>query len=308
MSMALTHDAFQPRSPTHWAPGALLALAVHALLVIALAFSVNWHSSEPEGVIAELWTSTPQIAAPKPTATVEPTPPPMPLPTPSKPEPEVRTPPPPDRSLADAKIATERAAAASAARADQARADAARLAVIARRDAEREQAKRAADAVAEAKSKAKSQADAHVKATQADAQASKRKTEEDARAADARQAAIRQANLRKMMNAAGTSDDANSTGTAARTSGPSAGYAGRIKARIKPNIVLTSPVAGDPHATVLVRLGPDGTITGRSLEKSSGDAVYDDAVLRAIDRTGQLPRDTDGRVPPTMLIEFNARE
>ncbi|MCZ8074759.1 MAG: protein TolA, partial [Paucibacter sp.] len=32
------------------------------------------------------------------------------------------------------------------------------------------------------------------------------------------------------------------------------------------------------------------------------------AVLRAIDKTETLPRDTDGRVPPVLVISFQPRE
>jgi colicin import membrane protein len=31
-------------------------------------------------------------------------------------------------------------------------------------------------------------------------------------------------------------------------------------------------------------------------------------VLRAIDRTGTLPRDTDGRVPPVLIITFRPND
>ena len=111
-----------------------------------------------------------------------------------------------------------------------------------------------------------------------------------------------------MMAQAGSSDDPNSTGRAARTSGPSASWAGRVKARIKPNIVLTGDVPGNPVASVEVRLAPDGTIVGRKLVKSSGSPLWDDSVLRAIDRTQVLPRDTDGRVPSSFTIDFRPQE
>ena len=73
-------------------------------------------------------------------------------------------------------------------------------------------------------------------------------------------------------------------------------------ARIKPNVVFTDVAPGKPRAEVEVRTLPDGTITGRKITKSSGNAAWDEAVLRAIDRTGSLPRDTDGRVPPALVI------
>ena len=98
------------------------------------------------------------------------------------------------------------------------------------------------------------------------------------------------------------------TTPALRSSGPSAGYAGRIMARIKPNIVLTDPVDGNPLASVEVKLAPDGTIVGKRILKSSGAKVWDDAVLRAIERTEILPRDIDGRVPPLMVIDFRPRD
>ena len=93
-----------------------------------------------------------------------------------------------------------------------------------------------------------------------------------------------------------------------RSSGPSASYAGRIMARIKPNIVLTDTIDGNPMATVEVRLAPDGTIVAKRLIKSSGVKSWDDAVLRAIERTEVLPRDIDGRVPPPFQIDFRPRD
>ena len=56
------------------------------------------------------------------------------------------------------------------------------------------------------------------------------------------------------------------------------------------------------------RLAPDGTIVARKLIKSSGAKNWDDAVLRAIDKTEILPRDTDGRVPPIIEIDFKPRD
>ena len=263
-------DAFAPQRPPGMAPGLVLALMAHVLLVLALAWSVNWKTSEPEAVVAELWAALPQIAAPR-VSLPEPRPPviePRPAPPVARPEPV--TPP-----REDAQIAIERAAAArkvEAAKREEAR----------RVEAERERL--------------------------ADAQAEKKKLAEKAHQDEAKQAAIREANLRRMMSQAGASDDPAATGNATRTSGPSASYAGRIKARIKPNIVLTGSVTGNPIATVEVRLAPDGTIIGRKLLKSSGSPLWDETVLRAIDKTEVLPRDTDGRVPSSFNIDFRPQE
>jgi colicin import membrane protein len=125
---------------------------------------------------------------------------------------------------------------------------------------------------------------------------------------EARQAKQREENLKRVIAQAAGTGAPNATGTAAREAGPSASYAGRIVARVKPNIVWTDDVPGNPSADVEVRCAPDGTIVGRRLVKSSGNKDWDEAVLRALDRTGELPKDTDGRVPPSMVIAFRLRE
>ena len=124
----------------------------------------------------------------------------------------------------------------------------------------------------------------------------------------AQQDAIRAANLKRLQGLAGATGAATDTGSAARSSGPSASYAGRIMARIKPNIVFGDTPDGNPMATVEVKLAPDGTIVAKRLVKSSGVKAWDEAVLRAIERTEILPRDIDGRVPPPFQIDFKLRD
>ena len=120
--------------------------------------------------------------------------------------------------------------------------------------------------------------------------------------------AERKKNIERMLGQAGASGEANARGSALQSAGPSASYAGRIKARIRPNIVFADEGAGNPTAEVEVRAAADGTILGRKLVKSSGVTAYDNAVLRAIDKTEILPRDEDGRVPASLLLVFRARE
>jgi len=286
----LERDMFAPQQPPGMRSGLALAILAHVLLIIALTFGVNWKASEPEGVVAELWSALPQTAAPRPT-------PPEPRPAPPvvepKPAPPVAKPEPAPPPRVDAQIAIERAARERARREEAERVEAARQADLRKREeAKREEAKRA-----EAKRlEAERQRAAEL--------VEQRKLAEQAKKDEARQAAIREANLRRAMSQAGASDDLAAAGNAARTSGPSASYAGRIKARIRPNIVLTSTVAGNPAATVEVRVAPDGTIVGRKLVTPSGSPAWDETVLRAIDKTEVLPKDTDGRVPPVISIIF----
>jgi colicin import membrane protein len=278
-------DPLRPVPPAGMGRGALLALAVHALLVVALAVSVSWRSQTPQTFSAELWASTPQVAAPR---TVQSTPvaPPAP-PPPPPPAPAPRTAPPPPTP--DAQIALEKA---QREKAEKAKAE--------REKAEREKAEREKQAKAE-KDKAERERQAAAKA-KAEAQA--RQEQREQQAEEQRLAKQREDNLKRMLGQAGATGAPGSTGTALKDAAPSASYAGKLIARIKPNILLTEPVSGNPAADVEVRASPTGTILSRRLVKSSGNKDWDEAVLRAIDRTAELPRDTDGRVPPVLVITF----
>jgi colicin import membrane protein len=279
-------DIFAPPKLPGMRSGLALAIAAHVLLIVAIAWSVHWKASEPEGVEAELWAAVPQTAAPRVEA---PQPPPQPQPRPTPPPPVVQlAPPTPVQQDAQIAIERERAAREKARQEELQRAEAARRA---------EELKKREDAK-------KLEAERQRLADEAE----KKKLAEQAKKDEARQAAIREANLKRMMKEAGGSDDPLASGNAARTAGPSADYAGRIKARIKPNILLAAPIEGNPAATVEVKVAPDGTIVGKKLVTASNSKLWDETVLRAIDKTGELPKDKDGRVPPTIVIEFRPRD
>jgi colicin import membrane protein len=136
----------------------------------------------------------------------------------------------------------------------------------------------------------------------------KKLKEAEARKQEADAAADRQRNLERMAGLAGGTGAPGATGSAQQSSGPSSGYGGRVKARVKPNIVFTDDVAGNPATEVEVRTSPDGTIVGTRVTKSSGVRAWDDAVVRALEKTEVMPRDTDGRVPTPMIITFRPKE
>ena len=292
-------DPFMPSPPTGRGPALLLALIAHALLIAAVAFGVHWRNSEPTTMAAELWSAVPQAAAPR---AVEPVPAAMPMPRPQarKPEPvERRTEPaaaPQAATRPDPQIAIEQARREAVKRDQAERAEAERERQQAREDQARKALKAdklKADALKLEREKAQRAAQAAAVTEKADA---------------AQQDAIRAANLKRLQGLAGATGAATDTGSAARSSGPSASYAGRIMARIKPNIVFGDTPDGNPMATVEVKLAPDGTIVAKRLVKSSGVKAWDEAVLRAIERTEILPRDIDGRVPPPFQIDFKLRD
>jgi colicin import membrane protein len=225
-----------------------------------------------------LWAAVPEFAAP---AAVVPPPPPPPQPVArAEPQPEPKAEPAPSR---DAEIAVEKA----------------------RRERERELER---ERERERQAKAKAEAEAEKKRQQALQEEQRKKLAEKAareeKAEQERLAKLREDNLKRMQGQAGATGGPTATGTAARDAGPSASYAGRIIAKVRPNIVMTEAVTGSPRAEVEVRAAPDGTIVGRRLVKSSGNKDWDEAVLRALDRTEVLPRDTDGRVPSPITIGF----
>ncbi len=254
-----------------------LALVAHAFLMAALTWGVSWrHQATPLLAEAELWSAVPEQASPKLEALPAPAEPIAPPPVPV-PEPELKTPPP--------DIITEQD----------------KLRLLQEKRAKDEQVKddlkKAEQKKQEAKQTALKQADAAKRAA-----AQKALDEEN------RLAVQRQENIKRMAGLAGATGAPAATGTALQSTGPSPSYAGRIRARIKPNIVFGDDIAGNPTATVEVKTSPDGTIISSKLLKSSGVPAWDEAVLKAIVKTEVFPRDTDGRVPPTLEIGFRPKD
>ena len=258
----------------------LLALLAHGLLVAALTWGVQWkREAQIISAEAELWAAVPVAAAPRleepppepvrPEKT-EPVPPPAPMPEP------VVAPPKVDIALEQEKKRIQK------------------------------QKQLALEQQQEKAKEAKLKAD---KLKQALAEKTKLAQEKKLAEQQARQlAALREKNLQRMAGLAGASGSTSSSGTALKSAGPSASYAGRVIARVKPNIVFTEAISGNPTAVVEVRTSPDGTIIARKLTQSSGMKEWDEAVLRAIDKTEVLPRDTDGRVPNPLVISFRPKD
>jgi len=301
------HLEFAPPPPPGTGRSLSASLLVHTLLVVALTAGINWNRDNTLSAEAELWSAVPQAAAPK-LVEVEPPPPPPPPPKAvAKPAP----PPAPDR---EAEIAlAKRRKAQEEAKKLEAQREKERLKLEEQKKAEEkkqkelkdklkaEEQKRKLDAKREQERKEKEQRDKEAKKQQ---ELKERQAAEEAKKLDA----IRKDNLKRIAGLAGASGDANATGTAMKSAGPSDSYAGRIRGKVKPNIVFTEEVTSNSAAEVEVRCAPDGTIVGRKLLKSSGNKAWDDAVLKAIDKTEILPRDVDGRIFPSLIISFKPRD
>ena len=311
---------FAPPRP----PGQLrsfgLAVLAHTLLLAALTWGVSWKRQTPTiSADAELWAAVPKEAAPK---VVEP-PPPEPAPVP-KFLPKITPPPPPppveaETPKADIVLAQEKERKRQLQLKELDRQEKLKKEKLEKEAAALEK-KRESKAKLEAE-RAETLRQENVKRNLALARATGATGVAGAAVTPAPAApatpAVPTSPVKPSPTPAiapvipGATGAAGATGTAAQAAGPSASYGGRIVGRIRPNITFPGDVAGiigNPGAEVEVRAAADGTIISRKLLKSSGIKAWDEAVLKAIDKTEILPRDIDGRVPSELVISFRPKD
>lgn len=324
MSLAADRPEFAPPPQRGTGRALVLALIAHALLIAALTWGVSWkREAEDDAIEAELWSSTVQQAAPRLSAPPAPTPvPPAPAPTPAPPPPP--PPPPPPRVVAPEPpaprapdIALEREKKAKEQKEKERELEEARQDKLKQQAAKKAQEKKELDAKQRAEDEAERKQEQQKKLADA-----KKKQEADAKKAEAQQAAEakkadaakqaaadRAATLKRMQGLAGASGADDSKGTALKSSGPSGGYGARIAAAVRPNITYpdADTVSGNPAAEFDVSLGPEGTIVNVKLRKSSGIPAWDDAAERGLRKTDKVPRDVDGRIFPSLIVELKPK-
>lgn len=320
MSASPKHLEFAPPAPKGTARFVGASLVVHALLIVALTAGIQWKQDNSLSVEAELWSAVPMAAAPKLVEVEAPPPPPAPKPEPT-PKPVVKAPEPPapnrdaDIALAKKRKLEEEKKIQEALKAEERRKEELKKEAEKKAKAKLEEDKRKLEAKKEEerkekerKEKEKERAEKERKEKEAKKQPEPKDNKVSAEEAKKLEA-IRKENMKRIAGLAGASGNENATGTAMKSSGPSDSYGGRIRARVKPNITFDpSSVSGNPAAEVEVRCAPDGTIVSRKLVKSSGNPSWDNAVLKAIDKTEVLPRDTDGRVHSPLLLVFKPND
>ena len=280
MNTAAERLQFAPPPTPGLARALLLAIAVHALLMVALTAGLSWRrEAELVSAEAELWSAVPSEAAPK---LLEP---------PLLPAPPVRrVESPAEPKVANADIAIEREKQRQLHDKEQQQKKA-QLELNKKREQEKRDKERklAEDQrLAEQESKRKETLAAQERAKRLETQ--------------------RQENIKRLTGLANASGTSSASGSAMQSSGPSASYGAKLEARIRPNIVFGDDTAGNPRAVVLFNAAPDGTIVGKPrLKTPSGNKGWDDAVLRAIEKTESIPRDIDGRVPALVEMGFTPK-
>ena len=272
-----------------------LALLIHAALIAALTWGVNWKRTDSAATFgAELWSNVPPDAAP-----IAPTPQAPPLPTPVVKQPVLQAPPEPAPSV---DIALEQEKKRKQLKDQQ----------LAQEKLERDAAK-TLQAQAD---KAKLLKAEKLKAEQL-AKAEQAKTEQDRadalKAKQSQQLAARQREdnlnrLNKLMSNAGGGAQGGTSRASVGGKGSSTTYSAIARAAVIPNVVFTEAFDGNPLAKVEVRLQSDGTIISSRVVQPSGNDNWDKAVLNAVIRTRVMPKDVDGKLPDTILIlEFKPR-
>ncbi|WP_114809118.1 cell envelope integrity protein TolA [Paraburkholderia kururiensis] len=309
----------------------LLALLMHVLLGFFLYHGIHWQNSTPAGAEAELWTEVPNLSAPQPA------PPP---PAPATPAPPVRDEE-ADIALQEKKRKQEEAARA-AQLAEQQRlklqqqqeAEARRQQQLAAEQAaqlaaqkaaklkqqQEQQAQQAAEKLKQqqlAEQKKQQQLEQQKIEQQKQAQAEAQKQAAAAKAAQAKAQAEaqakkldqeRRARIAQMQGMAGggSSDSGNGlaksgTGSGAGGTAASPGYAEKVQRRVRPNVVWSGETQG-LETMVAVRCAPTGTLLSATITRSSGNAQWDDAALRAVQRSDPMPLDTNGKTPASFTI------
>lgn len=294
MSTAPRHLEFAP-PPT---PGMLralgLAIVAHLVLLAVLTAGVQWkREAVQETIEAELWSAVPQQAAP-PAPEPEPEPePPKPVPQPEpKPQP---TPPPAEVQLkADIAIAKENAKRLQ----DKQRA----------LEQQALEKKKQVELDKQTQAKLEQEKKDKLKKEQAEklaAEKDKLKKDQESEAAAAK---ARADQIKRLERLAGTDGNATGAGTAAKSSGPSAGYTGLLIGTVKPRITYPDNINGNPRVEVEIRTAPSGRILSTRITQSSGVKSWDEAVIRAIEKTEVLPKDVDGSIPNPLLMGFRPKD
>ena len=303
---------------------------------------------QDDAIEAELWSAIPEPVAqrneePLPPTEVKPETPPKPVEPVKPPPPSTAQPALPDKAKIEADIAIEKQKKKDALERDRqielekkaakAKEEEVRLKEASAKKAEEEKEKKAAqerentkrqeeqkrkDDEARAKEEAKRKEEDEAKRLEEESkhkeETAKRKEEETKRLLEEKKESEqrRQEQIKRLKGLGEASTGPTDKASAAKASAPSGTYLGRLRARVRPNITFPESqlqaVKGNPEAEVEVTCSATGEITSKKLIRSSGNTAWDEAVMNAIEKTGTLPRDENGNMPPKISFGFRPRD
>ncbi len=303
---------------------------------------------QDDAIEAELWSAIPEPVAqrneePLPPTEVKPETPPKPVEPVKPPPPSTAQPALPDKAKIEADIAIEKQKKKDALERDRqielekkaakAKEEEVRLKEASAKKAEEEKEKKAAqerentkrqeeqkrkDDEARAKEEAKRKEEDEAKRLEEESkhkeETAKRKEEEAKRLLEEKKETEqrRQEQIKRLKGLGEASTGPTDKASAAKASAPSGTYLGRLRARVRPNITFPESqlqaVKGNPEAEVEVTCSATGEILSQKLIRSSGNPAWDAAVMNAIEKTGTLPRDENGNMPPKISFGFKPRD
>ncbi|TXH75366.1 cell envelope integrity protein TolA [Thiobacillus sp.] len=273
--MNFTADAPPGSRPVPNLLAAALALGVHVLFVLMLVFGVSWQTHHPEAVMVDLWETLPDT--PPPPAKSRPPPPvkaPKPEPVAPAPKPVEKEPPPktPDIALEKKKAEAERLKKLQAMQAaeEKTRAEAAKAL------REKQQAEQKRQALL------------------------RQMEEEDLKQRVAAEAAANEARLARLTEAQAAANKRQ-----AEVASVVGQYRDQISAKVRGNTRLPDNLKGNPEVRCLVKLLPTGEVQSVRVTKSSGNPAYDDAVVRAIEKSSPLPLPSDRAARAAFVPELS---
>jgi colicin import membrane protein len=290
----------------------VLAILAHVLLLIALTWGITWNQQAVlESSTAELWSSSPNLTNNAP-----------PPPNLENQEPAPTEAPPPVKAvdnssqLREAQLAVEKSKKKQ--EDDQKEKD--RLKELEKKkqkDLELEKARKAKeDKLKRAKEQEKEREKAKKETPRIDPKELAKQQAKEAKEMEQRRTEDLNRVQKSLSNASNPSASGQNTGQASASNmslgagsgnAMSANYAGKIVELVKRNMGVFKEFSGSPSAEVQVNCAPDGTITTSQMIKKSGNAEWDEVVLKAIEKTkatSKIPKDIDGRVPATMVISI----
>ena len=268
---APAHDfAFRRPQPGKW-PSVALAAGMHLLLGLFLFYSVSWQTSKPAAVQVELVGSLPPVQAP-----VQPVPPPPP-PEPvveKQPEPVVEPPPPPPPPRPD--IAIKEPPKPKTPPKPEPRPEPPKPKPVEKKPEPKPEPK----VEKKPEPKVPPKPDNRLEQELQDKLLKESLQRESAE--QMRRQAAQEADLMAKVAADGARIKAKES------------WAGRISAKVKPNIAVPPGASGNPLAVVMISLLPDGTVSGElTMRQSTGNRALDEAILRAIVKSSPLPKPDD---------------
>lgn len=259
MNAAPPFDALEDRAQPALGPSVALALAVHLVLFAILFVGIRWESHPPAAMEVELWPAMPTPVQ-KPAAKVEPPPKPKPVqkvePVPAPPKPVA---------------------------APEPRIEKPDIAIKAAPKPKPEPKPKPPPPKPEPKPKPKPKPEPKPKP----------KPREDAfRKQMQQQLAAEQQQISAQRQEAELNALLASEAAAARSKALAA-WADKIRVAIRSKIVLPLNIEGNPEAQFQIVLLPTAEVLSVRVEKSSGNSLLDDAIIRAIRNASPLPKPDD---------------